>query len=219
MRFIRRNCDPDSKVFEMTKAVAGKYLECLNNKWIFEMKMKRLIVYPFDLPVTCTFGATLNGQARNEVVLVYNETGSSKFLAFVIAHEMAHILMYPQRDLLAVTKRKIRYTLDGKECSRKNVLQEVETDEALADYLGFYIASKLDYEDNGGAMEEYFRREKVAHRREVTSQLELTCGKPLMECEKIDEYHSQGDDLVISNSLWYNCVTHFLEPEKYWTIA
>ena len=71
VRFDRRDCDSDSKVFEITKAVANKYLECLNNKWIFEMKMKRLYVRPVELPIKCTFGSTINSQSRNELILVY----------------------------------------------------------------------------------------------------------------------------------------------------
>ena len=218
MRFDRRNCDPDSKVFEITKAVAQKYLDCLSNKSIFEMKMKRLYVHPFDLPIKCTFGMTSSNPARYEMVLAYNEAGSSKCLAFVIAHEMAHILMYPQEDPLSVSKRRIKYMVDGKDCVRENPPEDIPTDEALADYLGLYIASKLDYEDTGGEMEEYFRKEEVARRRTWITQIELTCGKPLMECEKIDEYHLQENEYIISNSFWYNCVTHFLDPEKRWSI-
>ena len=86
---------------------------------------------------------------------------------------MAHILFYQQGNMLAYAK-KIRYMLDGKDCFRENTPADIQTEEALADHLGFYIASKMDYEDTGGAMEEYFQEEKVARRRAWIMQLERT---------------------------------------------
>lgn len=220
MRFIRRNCNPDSKVFEMTKAVAQKYLECLNNSCIFEMKMKRLVVQPFDLPLKCcAYGVTRNNQSRNDLIIVFDESGSDKFLAFVIAHEMAHILMYPQGDKLLFQKKRIRYTVDGKDRFRENTfLDDTETEEALADHLACYIVSKMNYEDTEGAMEEYLQRDIVVQHRALAARLDARFGKPLMECEKIDEYCTQEDEIVISNALWYNCVTHFIDSDQPWVL-
>ncbi len=209
MRFNTKNCDSDSKIYEITKTVAKTFMESLNNKAIFDFKMKRLMVRPFDVPVKHPFAETLSNQKCNELVIIYDESMSSRFLAFIVAHEMAHILFHHVGDVLVFQRKKIRYIQEGKDCFIENKFLELETEEAMADYVALYIISKLEYDDEGGMLEE-FLQDGRAQRMQKISQLEIKSGKPLRDCKKIDEFDVKDDEVVIANSFWYNAVTHFL---------
>lgn len=214
MRFNKRNCSSNSKIIGITKEVAEKYLECLNNKGTFSMKLKRLVVKPFELPVETTYAIVRNNQNENEVLFVYNETASDKELAFAIAHELAHILFYPQGDLLLFqnekNKRKTRYQKDGVEYHKQYSLLDKELEEAMANHLACFIVSKLNYEDKEDQLKIRLEKEYFVQKHELITKKELSYGKSLMECEKIDEYEIVENDAIIANSLWYNAVTHSL---------
>lgn len=211
MRFNKKNCRLDTKIIEITKEVAKKYLECLNNREIFNFKLKRLIVRPFELPVKHPYAQTRNTQASNEILIVYDETMSSKFLAFIIAHELAHILIYPEGDLLKFEKKRIQYQKEGKEHIIENKYLEVETEEAMADYMASYIVSKMNFEDQNNELENYLQKEKQVKKLALIKALEASSGKSLMETERIDDYCIGEDEITISNIFWYNAVTHCMD--------
>lgn len=211
MRFNKENCDANSKIFRLTKEVANKYIECLNNKGTFSMKLKRLVVIPFELPIKTVYGQTWNNQRENHVLFVYNETMSDQKIAFVIAHELAHILFYPQGDLLLFQKRrKVRYQENGVECLKEYRFLDEKLEEAMANHLAYFIVSKMPYEDKEDQLRILLEGEGYVKKHELITKKEILFGKRLMECEKIDEYEIVENDVIIANSLWYNAVTHFL---------
>ncbi len=215
MYFNRRACDPDSKYIRITKEIANQYLSCLNNPAIFKAKLARAYISLYDLPVKRIHGFTQNNQSKSSILITYNEdVASEKHIAFCIAHELAHMLMYNLANRLFFNK-EVTYTTPNGIVVHVNDYFQLNLEEAMADHLALFIISKLDYDDSNHSLEKYLADEQQMKKSKLISETEIKYGTPLFKCEMIDEFSVMDGNINIANALWYDCVTHALQLKFY----
>lgn len=211
MHFNKRSCEPNSKYIPITKEIANKFLSCLNNPAIFKAKLSRVYINLFNLPVKNIFGCTRNSQLKSTILVTYNaNTMSEKHIAFCIAHEFAHMLMYDLTDRLSFFDKKISYTTPNGIVTYENTSFQLKLEEAMADHLALFIVSQLNYDDSNHSFEKYLTSENQIQKGKLISAIEAKYGTPLMQCKMIDEFEVIDNHITIANALWYDCVTHAL---------
>lgn len=189
-------------VEDLFKRVTDTYLQHLSNKMYFKMKLSCLMVKIYEVE-TKTDGSFWNDVDNNElkVILSVNPNDSKKYIAFIIAHEIAHLLMCSVSDALVVS-RKISAIIRVNE---NGVSYGDQLEELLADYLAHFIVSKMDIEDENGqyAIHKHFCADKI----KLISELESYFGESLMDMEHID-YE------VVKNEKNIPCILSEYEEEE-----
>lgn len=210
MRFNKLSYELTSKYIQITKEIANQYIKCLNNPAIFKAKLARVTIDLFDLPVKNIFGCTKNSQFKSNIMIIFNaETMSDKYIAFCIAHEFAHMLMY-NLATHSFANKKVSYATPNGIVPYEGASLSLSLEEAMADHLALFIISQLNYEDANHSLENKLHDESHIKKNKLISETESKYGIPLMRCQMIDEYEFNDNHINIANALWYDCVTHAL---------
>ena len=215
MKFDIKGSPEISFVKNLVKEVSETYLKHLSNKMYFKMKLSCLSVRIYETNMK-TDGSVGNDQENNElkIILSVNPMDSKKYIAFIIAHEFAHLLMCNVSDALGMSRKVssvIRLNEDG-------VSYGDQLEELFADYLAHYIVSRMNLNDENEqyAIHKIFCKAKMA----FVEKMENYFGESLMDTEYIDfkvERYVEKENSVLNeysipepnysaNFLWYSVV-------------
>ena len=204
------NLDKSLERFEQdVKESASVLSSSLHNKMIFFMKLTNLRVYiaPTSTLTVATCGLCSQKFDELSLFLVINPTEPDDYISFVIAHELAHLLLKKVTDLLAVTGRAndgsteltsiMRLTSDSQEYGR-------ELEEQVADLIALFILKKRNIE-----LSDFTKKklEKTSKKRKAVERFINIFGCSLESCNFIDDYEEKDDVKVVKNSFWYYAVT------------
>lgn len=198
---------------EIVQEVSQKFIDLLSNKSVFNAKLSVLNVKVFPFSEDITTGACAeNGQHSNEysIHLLVNPNDSKKYIAFVIAHELAHLHFYNLLDPLKQTglaedgsRNSTAITRTFKDNTKYgNALEEM-----CADYIACFVVSKLNLEDKNNQFETYLQENK--EKFEFIEFFSSLFGESLSDTNSIDAYEATEDNaFIMHNKLWY-CISTF----------
>lgn len=142
------------------------------------------------------------------IKLHINPSNSKKYIAFIIAHEFAHLLMLNVHDILCLSGKArdgtnnytavIRMMPDGARYGE-------EFEELIADYLAHYIVAKLNFTDENAQYESFLKESEFD--LQIIRDFEKPFGKPLFDCNFIDEQY--GVDGEIRFNIFWSSILSF----------
>ena len=204
----------------VAKNVANMYRTSVINKALLSSKLNSLRV---DMEtsfadaaagffIDCT-DPTQRGAKYN--VTVYADPKDDEMtVAFIFAHELAHLFFANNLDNLKITGRAKDQSFVLTSFRRMSGTGEVwggGLEEYAADYLARYIVNKMYKGRRKSRAYGAFLAEKV-FRFEVFEAFAALFGTSLNDCQYIDEYSMTevddgGSEVSISNKLWYSVPT------------
>lgn len=199
------------KYQDMVKAIAEEYCKRLNNSFLFEMKVSSLQV---DMMSTqeLTAGVCRKIGNRWQIILAMNEKNGEAYIAFVIAHEFAHLLFQKVSDVLCVTGKASDGSTELTSITRissNGLVYGRELEEHCADILALYIIQKMGY-----SLEDDFLKDDLAKTEEMREEIKKLIsvfGKEIESGEFIDDYSVDANGYgVVSNVFWYYAVNNSL---------
>lgn len=198
---------------EIVEKVVNKFIDSLNNKSIFRAKLSVLNVKILPALNTTTTGiCSEKGHHSNEysIHLLANPNDSKKFIAFVIAHELAHLYFYNLLDPLKQTglaKDGSRNFTSIRRIFKDQTIYGDALEEMCADYIARFVVSKLDFEDKNNQFETYLHKNKDNF--DFIDSFSSIFGETLNDTITIDAYEVTKDaKLIMYNKLWY-CISTF----------
>ena len=199
MIFDLSNCSQRTVVKKMVQQIAEMYVQKLTNQFVFKAKLEQLTVIPFDIPVSQPYAFIKIsrypvGTYTYSIVIVYNSRKfNPMYVAYAIAHEFGHFLVFSPVDCL------------------RNIHTGKDLEEAIADYLAYYVLADAHYPDKSASFKKRCDMKIPQNKRRAIEDLEKHFGKPLFDCEKIDEITEKNKK---ANIFWYNVVTFNWENTK-----
>ena len=205
---IRTRNDSLLKYEGMVKAIANEYLSRLNNSVLFSMKLATLEVILLNSEGELTSGVTRRMGSICQIVIAINEKNGNDYIAFVMAHEFAHLLIQKVTDCLCVTGRAPDGSTDFTAITR--ISQEGkfygrELEEQCADILALYIIKHLGYSLDSAVIKLDLKKTEII--RGAVEGFINVFGASLNGCDKIDNYRVNKGFGMVSNSFWYSVVT------------
>lgn len=179
----------------MVQRVADEFVARMNNKLSFYAKLQLLQVKAFPTDgdsrgfVASGFGGL---EMPYLMVLKLNPKQSRKQCAFVVAHEMAHLMFLNINFNCGVADRANDDSMGVTAVTRYKVSEDLSEwheygkclEELLCDRVADFIVSKLDYDDEQGNYQACY--EKRAWKRKLTDVFEHCFDCELMSQEMID---------------------------------
>lgn len=204
----------------VAKDVSKTYRSSVINKALLSSKLNSLRV---DLETSYADAAagffidcmdpTQRG-AKYNVTVYADPKDDEMIVAFIIAHEFAHLFFANNLDNLKITGRakdKSFVLTSFRRMNGRGVIWGGSFEEYAADYLARYIVDKMYKGRPKSRAYRAFLAEK-AFRFEVFEEFAALFGTSLNNCQYIDEYsmtevEDGGCDVSISNKLWYSIPT------------
>ena len=205
--------DSLSFVKELINNVVNAYENSLNEKFIFCAKLHCLEVNVWStVEGADTFGiCTQESQQKYILNLMVNAENTKGWNAFIIAHELAHLLMFSVEGLKIAGEAKdgsTNFTAVARLSSDGSTYGDA-LEECIADYLAVYIVRKLNLEDSQVRVYE----EKNELEFLIVEELSSNFGDTINNSEFIDSYtcDEENDEISISNMFWTSIVTFTFE--------
>ena len=131
------------------------------------------------------------GKLAGTVQLFVNVEDSPKYIAYIFAHELSHMLVDMQMDYCRVSDRSKSGCKPGSSCVNRFIDPEPELfgtgmEESIADALALYVVSRCRFSDREGTFAQLAFQ--WHHRQSFAHLLAEAFGDPLMECKYIDEF-------------------------------
>lgn len=183
----------------IVRKVARRYQDLLLQDVLFKGKLQDLtvVIHPCD---DDAHGNHSEGEYRTvskgericaEVQLFVNITDSPKFIAFVFAHELSHMLLNMQLDRCRIGDRSKEGCQPGLSCVNRHLPPEPEMfgegiEESIADALAMYVVSRCRFSDKARTYAQLVSQ--WHHRQAFSHLLAAAFGDPLMKCKYIDEF-------------------------------
>lgn len=196
---------------EIVQEVYEKFLELLQNKALFKAKNSLLTINLMeelyeDLP-TSGICSEIDDDAsfKYTINLLINIKNSEKYIAFVAAHELAHLYFCNLLDPVKTTGR----SKDESTCytAIKRIFLDCDEfygetlEEMCADYLARHIVSMLDFEDENNQFENMCQIKK--ERFDFIESLSAIFGSSLSSSKFIEAYYIADNIFYIQNKFWY----------------
>lgn len=200
-------------VKDIFRKVVNQYIECLHNNALFKVKLNYLRVSIAEAVNGATVGYLVDsGNCKYDyyINIYYAKEDSSKQIAFIIAHELAHLLFADVVDLLHISGKCADEStmLSAFQRSYPNgEFYGLNFEEAAADYIADFIVEKLDYEDENGTFSKNISLPEKRARLEFIEAFTSIYGDSLYNAYYIDELTLTDDSVVIHNEFWYRIVT------------
>lgn len=205
--------DSLSFVKELINDVVNAYENSLNEKFIFCAKLHYLEVNIWStVEGADTFGiCTQESQQKYILNLMVNAENTRGWNAFIIAHELAHLLIFSVEGLKIAGEAKdgsTNFTAVARLSSDGSTYGDA-LEECIADYLALYIVRKLNLEDSQVRVYE----EKNELEFFIVEELSSNFGDTINNSEFIDSYtcDEEKDEINISNLFWSSIVTFTFE--------
>lgn len=207
--------DSFSKFQKIVEVIYEKYLGLLHNKPIFQAKCNILRVNLLEYDACSTSGVCIEKEIDSSfsytINLFINENDSEKYIAFVIAHEFAHLLFSNSLDPIRATGKANDESTAFSAIRRgtpERTIYGKTLEEICADYIAIHVISYLDYIDKNDQFEIMCKeKEEKINYIEAFSTL---FGDSMSKYTYIDSYYSTEDEFVIQNKFWYYVSTFSL---------
>ena len=193
------------------KGIANTFTDHLHNGIMFEFKLQIVKVFICRTSSTKTLTCGLCGKKGNtlQVFFFINEKNPDDYIYFVIAHELAHLLLKKMTDLLSVTGRAnddsteltsiVRITSDSKQYGR-------ELEEQVCDIIALFILNKMGITEFSDFMIKDLK--KTARKRAIVEKFISIFGSSLNGVNYIDDYDELDDGRSrVKNDFLYCAVT------------
>lgn len=203
-------------VKDIFRKVATQYVTSLYNNALFKAKLNYLRVSICEAVNGTTVGYLVDaGNCKYDyyIDIYYAKEDSPKQIAFIIAHELAHLLFADSVDLLHLAGKSIDGTtmLSAFQRSYSNgEFYGLNFEEAAADYVANYIVEKLDYDDENGRFAQNISTPEKRARFEFIETFSGVFGESLENASCIDEIIIDGEFVTIRNEFWYRIATFSL---------
>lgn len=215
------------------RKVARKYRNLLLQNVLFNGRLLDLtvMIHPIDDSHdnrTCGeyYGEDRGGRLHAIIDMYVNISDSPRFIAYVFAHELSHMLVCTRRCSWNVSDHSKDGCKPGPSCINRYHSSEPDffgggMEESIADNLAMYVMSRCQFSDETGTYARF--AQEFSCRQGFASLLAAAFGDPLKECKYIDEVteipieaenHSDSktdkdpyaiNRVFIRNKLWY-CV-------------
>ncbi len=183
----------------LVRKVARRYQDLMIQNALFKGKLQDLtvVIHPIDNDAHGNrsdgeFVAVPKGDRLcTEVHLSVNLADSPKFIAFVFAHELSHMLLNIQLDRCRIGDGSKEGCRPALSCVNRFLPPEPEVfgegmEESIADALAMYVVSRCRFSDTAGT---YAQQVSQWHHRQAFAHLLAAAfGDPLMNCKYIDEF-------------------------------
>ena len=204
----------------IVRRVAKRYQDLLLQNVLFKGKLQDLtvVIHPSDEDAhanhtggDCT--TALKGERLcPEIHLYVNIADSAKFIAFVFAHELTHMLLNTQLDRCRISGSSKEGCRPGLSSVNRYLPTEPDVfgtgmEESIADTIAMYVVSRCRFSDEAGTYRRCINQWKS--RQGFAPLLAAAYGDPLEACKYIDEFTEQ----LLSKALREEDETG--EPEEY----
>ena len=186
---------------------AAKILENdLNNKVIFTLKLQLVNVYIgfASSSKKHTTGLCYKNGDILHIAIFINPQDPLDYIAFVISHELGHLLWKKMTDVLSMTGKANDGSTEITSVLRiTSYLEQYgrQLEEELCDIIGIRDIKKMGFLDFSDLLN------KELQKRMAVESFISTFGSRLDECDCIDAYENKDDGFAIKNSFWYFAVT------------
>ena len=202
------NCKDSLNRYEgMVKAIANAYEEHLNNNALFSLKLDSLSVYLEKSKNSLTSGLTHRFGKNSHIQVWINEDNGDEYIAFIVAHEFAHLLFQKLTDCLYLTGIATDGSADFTAIVRMDENGDFygkELEEQCADILALYIIKKLGYKLSSTLVNDL---EKTEAERITVERLIDVFGEDINKYDQIDYYKIENNFGFVANSFWYHVIT------------
>ena len=196
--------------------VAKTFEDHLQNSAFFKQKLSMLNVTFGLTDQPLTIGNYINYatdySTNLKLVLLINDSNPFDYIVFVIAHELAHLLIdrftpryriFMEGETTAKVTELTRMRKDDDSCYGG------EFEEQVCDILGLFILNKV----HTGKWSKFLEDDlaKTRQIRLLTSSLINAFGEPITHARFIDEVRETNDDQVMNNLFWFLLVNQEFE--------
>ena len=215
------------------RKVSKKYQDLLIQNELFKGKILNLTVaiHPVDYAHDDHSSGTYRGEEQrgrlHAIIDMYvNLSDSPKYIAYVFAHELSHMLVCTRRCLWSISDYSKDGCKPGPSCINRYLPSEPGfvgsgMEESIADNLAMYVISRCRFSDETGTYAQF--AQEFTCRQRFALLMAAAFGDPLEECKYIDEVtevpiqtedcsdRNAGEDpyainrVLIHNKFWY-CV-------------
>lgn len=202
-------------VKEIFDTVVDKYTGMLNNKlvWLAKVQQLEVILDEIEEDDTNAMIILVDPMKYNyQIFLDVNLKDSKERIAFVVAHELAHLLFTNINDVLKTSDK----SEDGSTAfTAFQRLKDGEVygdifEEAAADYLAKIVVDRLDFEDENGTSSRKFETNEKKNRIDFVERFSTCFGESLTKCECIDDVKEHAEGYEVKNIFWYSVATQSL---------
>lgn len=187
-------------VATIVKKVAATYMSKLRNNKYFKSLVSDLKV-EIKKTKKGTTGVCIT-KKNAKICLKVNPADSDKYIALVVAHEFAHLMMTTKYlDSLAISGEARDGSFNATAIQRilpSGELYGNALEECIANYLAYYIVSSMNFPREEDYEEHLARNEYFIY---VISMLEYVFGPALIECQYIDDEIDEGENISF-NMFW-----------------
>ena len=201
---------------ELVLQVTQTFEECLQTPSFFKQKLSILQVAIGQTDLPLTVGNYINYATyfttNLKLIMLINDTIPIDYVAFIIAHEFAHLLI----DRFTP---RFRVFMEGETSAKVTELTRIRKDddsyygetfeEQVADILALFILSKMHFGKWSKLLEDDLAKTRPV--RLLTSSLINSFGEPLTNARYIDEVKEVHEDQVMNNLFWFLLVNHEFE--------
>lgn len=188
--------------------VSSEYMSALHNNFYFDALISEAVVniYPSNKSITSGICSISPFERKLELNIVLKD--SEKYIAFIVAHEFAHLLFTNLHDPLHLSglasDRSTNYTAICRMKPDGSVYGN-QLEELIADYLAYYIVGRMNFEDKNDKYKQEF--EKCSFGFYIIQTLEYPFGRSLFECNFIDEQYKEDEE--VQYSIFWNAILSF----------
>lgn len=197
-------------VKKIVDEVISTFINSLNNKALLKAKVLDLEVKIFNTKNETTFGMMSTNGEEHVIGIYVCPLDSDKKIAFIIAHEFAHLLFVNVIDSLSIfgeasDNSTMRTAI--KRVDKKGNVYGHAMEEMVADYLALFIVNKLNLSDDNGTFEKTMEEKSTIIN--FVEEFSSFFGDVLKE--KIDEtrkvFFDADEYFEPCNLFWYSVVT------------
>lgn len=179
------------------RKVARKYQNLLLQNVVFNGKLLDLtvVIHPFDgghdnRTSGEYYGEGQRGRMHAIIDMYVNISDSPKYIAYVFAHELSHMLVCTRRCLWSISDHSKDGSKPGPSCINRYLPSKTGffgegLEESIADNLAEYVVSRCRFSDEAGTYAQFAH--EFSCRQGFASLLAAAFGDPLEECKYIDE--------------------------------
>lgn len=191
--------------------VVSEYVNSLENTFVFRNKLFGLKVSIAPITFSRSIGSCRSDNYSNtiEIKLFINPNDSKKYIAYVIAHEFAHFLFLNPFDAFSLSGKAHDNSTNYSAVTRfldNDLLYGYSLEEMLADYLAFFIVSKIpEYTDETKQFDTIYANNNFE--RTLIYRFETYYGKSIFDTNKIDPVTFDDNDTAFFNLFWISIIS------------
>ena len=196
---------------DIVNKVIIEYINALENTFVFQSKLTELKVSISPIAFSRSIGSCTNDACSNaiEIKLFINPNDSTKYIAYVIAHEFAHFLFLNPYDAFSLSGKAHDDSTNYSAVTRfveDDLTYGSSLEEMLADYLAFFIVGKIsEYTDETKQFDAIFSSDSFE--RSIIYKLETYYGKSILDTNKIDFVTFDSDGMAYFNLFWTSIIS------------